>query len=89
MNNNDLFVITDVSPEKLNSLVKNIMKQTGTADPNEAIRMVNAGEVKISVIKPKRAIRDSLLLGVFFMPWCRPIKVSGSYPGPGEHFGPL
>jgi hypothetical protein len=34
-------------------MVKNIMKQTGVSDPNEAVRMVNAGEVHISVIKPK------------------------------------
>ncbi|KKT13572.1 MAG: hypothetical protein UV95_C0001G0109 [Candidatus Falkowbacteria bacterium GW2011_GWF2_43_32] len=29
------------------------MKQTGVNNPNEAVRMVNAGEVQISVIKPK------------------------------------
>lgn len=48
-----LFTIQNVETGKLNALVNNIMKQTGIDDPNEAIRMVNAGEVQISVIKPK------------------------------------
>jgi len=41
---NDFFVISDVLPGKLNALVKNIMKQTGVDDPNEAVRLVNSGE---------------------------------------------
>lgn len=38
------FAIANVLPGKLNALVKNIMKQTGTDDPNEAVRLVNSGE---------------------------------------------
>ena len=38
------FAIADVATGKLNALVKNIMRQTGTSDPNEAVRLVNSGE---------------------------------------------
>jgi len=38
------FIIKDVTSGKLNALVKNIMKQTGVNDPNEAIRLFNSGE---------------------------------------------
>jgi len=55
------FVIADVLPGKLNAMVKNIMKQTGVNDPNEAVRMVNAGEVQISVIKPKWTEKDGVI----------------------------
>ena len=61
MNNNDFFVIADVLPGKLNALVKNIMKQTGVNDPNEAVRMVNAGEIQISVIKSKWTEKDGVI----------------------------
>lgn len=50
---NDSFIITDVALEELNTLVKNIMKQTKVTDPNEAIRLVNSGQVKISALRPK------------------------------------
>lgn len=53
-----LFTIQNVETGKLNALVNNIMKQTGINDPNEAIRMVNAGEVKITVIKTKWTEKD-------------------------------
>lgn len=43
----DSFVIANVLPGQLNALVKNIMKQTGVTDPNEAVRIINAGEAKI------------------------------------------
>ncbi|KKT13634.1 MAG: hypothetical protein UV95_C0001G0171 [Candidatus Falkowbacteria bacterium GW2011_GWF2_43_32] len=56
-----LFTIQNVETGKLNALVNNIMKQTGIDDPNEAIRMVNAGEVQISVIKPKWTEKDSVI----------------------------
>ncbi len=46
------FVISDISTGKLNALVKNIMSATGVADPAEAVRMVNAGEVSIKTTKP-------------------------------------
>lgn len=62
--NKNFFVISDVLPGKLNALVKNIMKQVKTDDPNEAVRMVNAGEVKISVIKPRQAKEDVVRFSV-------------------------
>ncbi|MFH1182879.1 MAG: hypothetical protein V1690_01290 [Candidatus Moraniibacteriota bacterium] len=42
--------ILDVLPElgKINALIKNLMKQMGTDDPNEAIRRFNAGEWVVS-----------------------------------------
>jgi len=40
----NLFAISEVPVGKLNALVKNILKQTGVSDPNEAIRLVNSGE---------------------------------------------
>ena len=57
-----LFTIQNVETGKLNALVNNIMKQTGIDDPNEAIRMVNAGEVQISVIKPRWTEKDGVIL---------------------------
>lgn len=45
------FAISEVLPGKLNALVKTIMKQTGTRDPNEAVRLVNSGERVISAPK--------------------------------------
>ena len=51
------FLIQDVTPGKLNALVKNIMAQTGTEDPNEAVRLVNSGEWKVV-----RTIEKKLLL---------------------------
>lgn len=62
--NKDYFVISDVLPGKLNAMVKNIMKQVETDNPNEAVRMVNAGEVKISVIKPKQTKEDIVRFSV-------------------------
>ena len=56
-----LFTIQNVETGKLNALVNNIMKQTGIDDPNEAIRMVNAGEVQISIIKPKWTEKDGVI----------------------------
>lgn len=56
-----LFTIQNVETGKLNALVNNIMKQTGINDPNEAIRMVNAGEVKITVIKTKWTEKDGVI----------------------------
>ena len=51
------FLIQDVTPGQLNALVKNIMAQTGTEDPNEAVRLVNSGEWKVV-----RTIEKKLLL---------------------------
>lgn len=50
------FAIADVLPGKLNALVKNIMRQIGTADPNEAVRLVNSGEWIVS--EPPRSWRE-------------------------------
>lgn len=44
----NLFTIQNVKTGRLNALVKNIMKQTGVDDPNEAIRLVNSGEWTLS-----------------------------------------
>lgn len=59
--NNDGFVIANVLPGKLNALVKNIMKQTGINDANEAVRMVNSGEVQILLKKPKWTEKDGVI----------------------------
>ena len=45
---NTEFAIAEVMPDKLNALVENIMHQTGEADPNEAVRLVNSGEWVVS-----------------------------------------
>lgn len=37
------------------------MAQTGITEPEEAVRMVNAGEVQISVIKPKWNEKDGVI----------------------------
>jgi hypothetical protein len=50
------FAIAEVMPGKLNALVKNIMRQTGATDPNEAVRLVNSGEWIVS--KPIRSWRE-------------------------------
>ena len=42
------FAIAEVMLGKLNALVKNIMRQTGETDPNEAVRLVNSGECAVS-----------------------------------------
>ncbi len=47
------FLISGIETGKLNAMVKNIMTQTGVTEPEEAVRMVNAGEMQISVIKSK------------------------------------
>lgn len=44
----ELFVIAEVMTGKLNALVKNIMRQTGANDPNEAVRLVNSGKWIVS-----------------------------------------
>lgn len=38
------FLIKDITPGKLNALVKIIMQQTGVTDPEEAVRLVNSGD---------------------------------------------
>jgi len=48
------FIIQEILPGlgKLNALIKNIMRQTGVKDPNEAIRLVNSRKWIISEYKP-------------------------------------
>jgi hypothetical protein len=46
----DYFAIAKVFPGKLNALVKNIMRQTGTKDPNEAVKLINSGKYVISKV---------------------------------------
>lgn len=56
------FLISGIETGKLNAMVKNIMIQTGITEPEEAVRMVNAGEVQISaVIKSKWIEKDSVI----------------------------
>lgn len=50
------FAIAEVMPGQLNALVKNIMRQTGTDDVNEAVKLVNSGEWIIT--KPVRRWRE-------------------------------
>ena len=60
MEKND-FVIANVLPGRLNAMVKNIMKQLGIDNPIEAVRMVNAGEVEISIAKAKYREVDGVI----------------------------
>jgi hypothetical protein len=55
------FLISGIATGQLNAVIKNIMAQTGITEPEEAVRMVNAGEVQISVIKPKWTEKDSVI----------------------------
>jgi hypothetical protein len=50
------FAIAEVLPGKLNALVKNLMRQTGQTDPNEAVRLINSGEWVVS--RPIRSWRE-------------------------------
>lgn len=55
------FLISNISTGKLNAMVKNIMAQIGITKPEEAVRMVNAGEVQISVIERKWTEKDGVI----------------------------
>ena len=61
MSNKSDFLISNIPTGKLNAVIKNIMAQTGITEPEEAVRMVNAGEVQISVIKPKWNEKDGVI----------------------------
>lgn len=50
--------IAEVMPGKLNALVKNIMRQTGETDANEAVRLINSGEWVLT--KVAQAIKNIL-----------------------------
>lgn len=55
------FLISGIETGKLNAMVKNIMTQTGITEPEEAVRMMNSGELQISVIKSKWTEKDSVI----------------------------
>lgn len=55
------FLISGIETGKLNAMVKNIMTQTGITEPEEAVRMMNSGELQISVIKSKWIKKDSVI----------------------------
>ncbi len=55
------FAIAEVFPGKLNALVKNIMKQTGVSDPNEAVRLINSGECVISRLERRWREEDGVI----------------------------
>lgn len=55
------FLISGIETAKLNAMVKNIMTQTGITEPEEAVRMMNSGELQISVIKSKWIEKDSVI----------------------------
>lgn len=61
MSNKSEFLISGIETGKLNAMVKNIMTQTGITEPDEVIRMVNAGELQISVIKSKWNEKDGVI----------------------------
>lgn len=45
----DPFVIANITPGKLNALVKNMMRQTGIANANEVVRLFNSGNFELKV----------------------------------------
>ena len=55
------FLISNIPTGKLNAMVKNIMTQTGITEPEEVVRMVNAGEVQISVVKSRWTEKDNVI----------------------------
>ncbi len=56
------FAIAEVTPGRLNALVKNIMQQTGATDPNEAVRLVNSGEWIVSkLVRQWRVGEDGVI----------------------------
>jgi hypothetical protein len=61
MSNKSDFLISGIEAGKLNAMVKNVMSQTGIIDPKEAVRMMNAGELQVSVIKPKWHEKDGII----------------------------
>lgn len=61
MSNKSDFLISGIETGKLNAMVKNVMSQAGITDPEEAVRMMNAGELQVSVIKPKWHEKDGII----------------------------
>ncbi|MFA5129769.1 MAG: hypothetical protein WC477_02485 [Patescibacteria group bacterium] len=42
------FAISNITTGQLNAVVKNIMRQTGTDDPNESVRLINSGKWSVA-----------------------------------------
>ncbi|MFA5644021.1 MAG: hypothetical protein WC928_00625 [Patescibacteria group bacterium] len=61
MSNKTNFLISGIETGKLNAMVKNVMLQTGIIDPKEAVRMMNAGELQVSLIKPRWREKDGII----------------------------
>ena len=61
MSNKSEFLISGIETGKLNAMVKNIMVQIGITEPEEAVRMMNSGELQISVSKPKWTEKDGVI----------------------------
>ena len=61
MSNKSEFLISGIESGKLNAMVKNIMVQIGITEPEEAVRMMNSGELQISVIKSKWTEKDNVI----------------------------
>ena len=55
------FLISGIETGRLNAMVKNIMTQTGITEPEEAVRMMNSGELQILVIKSKQTEKDGVI----------------------------
>lgn len=53
--------IFNISFGELDAMLKNIMRQTGVSEPEEVVRMVNSGEVKISIEKPKWTEKNGVI----------------------------
>lgn len=53
------FLISGIETGQLNAMVKNIMSQTGVNNPQEAVRMLNAGEMQISLVESVKKLREA------------------------------
>lgn len=52
------FLISGIETGQLNAMVKNIMFQTGIKDPEEAVRMLNSGKLKVSLPNKQKTWRE-------------------------------
>ncbi len=50
--NKKTFTIQNITTGRLNALVNNIMRQTGIESPEEAVRLMNAGKISVSLMIP-------------------------------------
>lgn len=57
----ELFAIAEVPTGKLNALVKDLMRQMGITDPNEAIRRINSREWVVSESTRKWREQDGII----------------------------